>query len=258
LKRLDFILAFVTDQDTTMITKYVEKLQVQYGELVEEDVVEKLGIDLDEMIDEFDSLKQNPELARLGLNYYLQTLQLTGDSNWLKEKVKVINENYLHSFLLARYYNLLALVNTTGREEAIKLYKRYITHYLIEQRKKRESSTDNLEELFESRRKTGEKPSEWVIIHALLNEGKYAYRNDNCTWVDALKAIPDTELKYLVCCYGDYEGVKMRNDNFILTMEHTIAEGQNYCSRIIHDTRVDYDLKHQPEEFWNDLKPDNE
>jgi len=72
LKRLDFILAFVTDHDPTMITKYAEKLQVQYRELVQEDVIEKMEINLDELINEFDNLKQNPELARLGLNYYLQ------------------------------------------------------------------------------------------------------------------------------------------------------------------------------------------
>ncbi len=29
-------------------------------------------------------------------------------------------------------------------------------------------------------------------------------------------------------------------------MEHTIAQGDKYCSRVLHDTRIDYDL---PQKF---------
>ncbi|MHA2246357.1 MAG: hypothetical protein ACXADY_15560 [Candidatus Hodarchaeales archaeon] len=80
----------------------------------------------------------------------------------------------------------------------------------------------------------------------------------NCTWVEALEEFPDSELKYLVCCYGDYEGVKMRDESLILTMEHTIAQGDPYCSRVVHDTRVDYDLRHPPKKFWDNLRPEGE
>ncbi|MFX0061680.1 MAG: L-2-amino-thiazoline-4-carboxylic acid hydrolase [Candidatus Hermodarchaeota archaeon] len=256
LKRLNFILGFVADQNPGVITKYIENLQTQYQKLVQEDLIKKFGIRLDEIIDEFDHLQRNPELARLSLNFYLQNLQLPENINWIKEKVNVVNQAYLHSFLLPRYYNLVVLIETIGREEAIRLYKRYITCFLIERRKTHESDFVDLETLFENRIKPQDKPSEWVIVHVLLNEGKYAYRNDNCTWVDALKELPDVELKYLVCCYGDYEGAKMRDESLILTMEHTIAQGDPYCSRVLHDTRVDYDLRHPPKEFWDNLRPE--
>ncbi|MFX0090179.1 MAG: L-2-amino-thiazoline-4-carboxylic acid hydrolase [Candidatus Hodarchaeota archaeon] len=258
LKRLNFILGFVADQKPSVITKYMKNLQNQYQKLVQEDFIKKLGIRLKEIIDEFDYLQRNPELARLSLNFYLQNLQLPENIDWIKEKTNVVNKDYLHSFLLPRYYNLVALIETIGREEAIKLYKKYVTHFLIERRKTNESEFVDLETLFESRRKPQDKPSEWVIVHALLNEGKYAYRNDNCTWVGALEELPDAELKYLICCYGDYEGAKMRDESLILTMEHTIAQGDPYCSRVLHDTRVDYNLRHPPREFWDNLKPEGE
>ncbi len=88
----------------------------------------------------------------------------------------------------------------------------------------------------------------------LINEGKYFYRNNNCTWIEAMKELPDSELKYYTCCYGDYQSVKVHNKNFILTMEHTIAQGDPYCSRVIHDTRVDWNLAHPPKEFWDNMK----
>jgi hypothetical protein len=41
-----------------------------------------------------------------------------------------------------------------------------------------------------------------------------------------------------------------------LTMEHTIAQGDQYCSRVLHDTRVDWNLKHPPKEFWDNIESD--
>ncbi|GAH04656.1 unnamed protein product, partial [marine sediment metagenome] len=61
-----------------------------------------------------------------------------------------------------------------------------------------------------------------------------------------------------VCCYGDYEKFKNYHDSIILTMEHTIAQGDPYCSRVLHDTRVDWDLHHPPKSFWDSMKPENE
>ncbi|NHJ01884.1 MAG: hypothetical protein EAX86_07045 [Candidatus Heimdallarchaeota archaeon] len=258
LKRLNFILGFIDDQKPSVVTKYVLNLQNQYQKLVQENLIKKLGISFDELIDEFDYLRRNPELAQLSLTFYLHNLQVPEKIEWSNEKINVINKDYLHSFLLPRYYNLVALIETIGREEAIKLYKKYITCFQKERRKNYESDFVDLETLLENRIKPGDKPSEWVIFHALLNEGKYAYRNNNCSWVDALEELPDSELKYLVCCYGDYEGAKMRDESLILTMEHTIAQGDPYCSRVLHDTRVDYDLRHPAKEFWDNFEPGKE
>ena len=35
-------------------------------------------------------------------------------------------------------------------------------------------------------------------------------------------------------------------------------EGDPYCSRVLHDTRVDYDLRHPQKEFWDNFEPGNE
>jgi hypothetical protein len=255
--RLNFIINFVEEQKPKIKAKYIENLITQYKKLVKEDFVKKKKINLKEILPDFKQLQKLPELAQLSLNFYLQNLQLADDVDWKKDEAKIVNRNLLYSFLLPRYYNLSALIETMGREEGIKLYKRYITLFLIERRKTRESNYENIEELFEARQKP-RPPTEWSIHYGLINEGKYFYRNNNCTWADALQDYPDTELKYLICCYGDYEGAKQHNENFILTMEHTIAEDDPYCSRVIHDTRVDYDLRHPPKDFWDNLKAEDD
>ena len=93
----------------------------------------------------------------------------------------------------------------------------------------------------------------------MIGDGKYAFRNDTCVFLNAIgDDLPDTELKYYVCCYGDYEKFKNYHDSIILTMEHTIAQGDPYCSRVLHDTRVDWDLQHPPKSFWDSMNPENE
>jgi hypothetical protein len=33
------------------------------------------------------------------------------------------------------------------------------------------------------------------------------------------------------------------------------VKGDPYCSCIFHDTRIDWDLKHPPKEFWDSIWP---
>ena len=112
--------------------------------------------------------------------------------------------------------------------------------------------------LFENAIKPKEVPSDWVTIRGMIGEGKYAFRNENCILMEASVDLPDSELKYYIGCYGDYEKFKNYNDSIILTMEHTIAQGDPYCSRVLHDTRIDWDLRHPPKSFWDSMRPENE
>lgn len=256
LKRLDFIIGFVEEYKPTIKKEFIKNLEIQYKNLVKKDSVNEKKINVEEILANFKLLQIPTELAQLSLNFFLQNLQLTDDFDWEKDRVKVMNKNLIHSFLLPRYYNLMALIETLGREEGIKFYKRYITHFVIEKRKTQKSNPVNIEGLFEECK--NRPPSEWECYYSIISEGKFLYRNNNCVWADALQDYPDSELKYLICCYGDYEDARSKNDHFILTMEHTIAQGDSYCSRIFHDTRIDYNLKHPPKEFWDNLKVNDE
>jgi hypothetical protein len=145
------------------------------------------------------------------------------------------------------------MIETFGREEAIKLHRKFVTHYLFfKDIEKRDFET--LEDIYEKGARTIEEQNNWVITFGMLAEGKYFYKNENCLWIDAMVDLPDNEIKYHVCCYGDYQGAKeCYSENIILTMEHTIAQGDQYCSRVLHDTRVDWDLRHPAKEFWDNL-----
>ena len=256
-KRMNYFLGFVRERIPDNFPQYVNNLTTKYQELLNGERMNTNPPDFDDILSENPHMKEHLELARLVLNYILQILQLPAESKL--GKIKVINRNYFQSWSHHNYNNLVVLTETIGREEAISLYKRFVTHYSMENRNPDRETFDDLEQLFTKRTEPKEVPSDWEIVHAMIGDGKYAFRNDNCVFLTAIgDDLPDTELKYYVCCYGDYENFKVHHDSVILTMEHTIAQGDPYCSRVLHDTRVDWDLRHPPESFWDTMEPENE
>jgi hypothetical protein len=257
LERMNYLLGFVRERFPEAYSEYVNNLQSKYQNLLEEDRKGASPFDMDNILSEIPHMVEHPELVRDVLGYFLQILQLPSDTK--PGKHEVVNRNYFKSFSHISYPNLLVLTETIGRAEAITLYKKYITHYYLDKRDPDRKTYDNLETLYERRIQPQDTPSDWEIVHGMVGDGKYAFRNNNCVFMSAIgEDLPDTELKYYIACYGDYEKFKDYHDSMILTMEHTIAQGDPYCSRVLHDTRVDWDLKHPPKDFWDSMKPENE
>ena len=255
-KRMDYFLGFVQKRIPEVFPQYVNNLMVKYQNLLEDERRKANPPDLDELVSENPHMKEHLELTRLVLNYILQILRLPAEAKLGKNKV--VNRNYFRSWSHHNYSNLLVLTETMGRAEAIALYKKFVTHYTLENRDPNRETYDT-KTIYANAIKPKEVPSDWEIVHGMIREGKYAFRNDTCVFLNALgDSLPDSELKYYVCCYGDYEKFKNYHDSIILTMEHTIAQGDPYCSRVLHDTRVDWDLRHPPKSFWDSMKPENE
>jgi hypothetical protein len=253
LDRLAYLLGCVGELGTETLDMYIDKLTAHYQNCVTVDSVATQSIDLAALV-ERDILKEHMELARAIFNYHLQLLNLPEDADWQVEPVQVFLRDALRSGLILRYDNLQVLVEILGRTEAFRLYKRFVSQY-IRSRQTEEDAFESVEALLEDRlQSNAESPTSWVLMQGIIGDGKYAYKNENCLWVDALCDLPDAEIKYYVCCYGDFQGAKSWNRNFVLTMEHTIAQGDAYCSRVVHDTRVDWHLGHPPKEFWDEMQ----
>jgi len=257
LEKMNYFLGFVKEHNPDIFPEYVKNLVAKYQDLLEEERKIVNPPDLDELVFENPHLNENLELARLVVNYIIQILELPAENEL--EKSEVVNKNYFRSWSHHNYTNLLVLTEVIGREDAIDLYKRFITHHTIENRDPKRKTVDSVKTIFERAIQPKEEPSDLEIIHSMIGNGKYVFRNDTCVFVNAIgDSLPDTELKYYICCYGDYEKFKNYHDSIVLTMEHTIAQGDPYCSRVLHDTRVDWNLRHPSKSFWDNMKPDNE
>ncbi|MHA1125209.1 MAG: L-2-amino-thiazoline-4-carboxylic acid hydrolase [Candidatus Heimdallarchaeota archaeon] len=254
LKRLDYLLGFIDKNHRELLSGYVENLQKKFQQLLKEDLPRVSDSDLTTILEETHHLKNYPKLAESTLKFNLQLLKISENSNWLTGNVKVKEENYILSYLVPSYYYLQVLTEIMGREEAFSLFKRYLSQFLDDQKQFSKITFTTLEVMFEQIKKSLPNTMEWVIVCGLLSKGKYVYRNDNCLWIDALKDFPDKDIKYHICCYGDYQIANTySNGHTILTMEHTIAQGDQYCSRVRHDTRIDWNLEHPEKEVFDNL-----
>jgi hypothetical protein len=260
LEYLDYFVGFIATERPEITTNYVEKLVSKYQGLIEKDFWENSSDEIKSIYMQYKNLNQFPDLQKASLNYFVHLLRIKDQATWERNEVEISMEALIQAWIYPSYYFLQTLAETVDRKEAVNLFKRYITHFYIDHPSPNQDNFVSLEKRLEDRLLGNTTSSEWVIVHAMLKDGKYAFKNKNCpTCADATTNLTDVEFKYLVCCYGDYEKFRANlNDHIILTMEHTIIEGNPYCSRVLHDTRVDYDLRHPPKEFWDNFEPGKE
>ncbi|MHA1365326.1 MAG: hypothetical protein ACTSP5_02815 [Candidatus Heimdallarchaeota archaeon] len=253
LKKLNYLLGMIKKQYS--ISEYVDNLEKKFKSMATEDYISKIEFDINKTLTDFDNLKEYPKLATYYINYFLQLLKITEKDEWTKENVKIVHKNYLCSFLLPNYYSLQVLTETIGRDEAIQLYQIFVTQYINDNLSPNRKIFDTMED-FKEHFETDKKDVTigWYGYLSEVKNGKFFFRKDNCLWADVLIDLPDKALKYLTCCYGDFQAAATRGkDNFVLTMKHTIVEGNPYCDCIYHNTDVDWDLTHPPKEFWDDI-----
>ncbi len=257
--RLNYLLGFIKRNKLESFESFVNNLQKTYASLIKADYCIIHKYDIKDLIKDFEYLKEYKQLAINSLNYFLGLLELSSDVDWVNEKVKVPKGNYFRSFLIPRYQNVSILSETVGREEGIMLYKIYRTeHAKISTPEDKKTRFETLEDLrkddFQDY-KGGGNPG-WVRIEGIVKNGKFVYRKDSCLYAEAMKDYPDNEFKFLAACYYDYQGTRIQwNKDFILTMDHTIAGGDPYCSCVVHDTRIDWDLTHPSKEYWDSIWP---
>ncbi|MHA2362266.1 MAG: hypothetical protein ACXAB6_10135 [Candidatus Thorarchaeota archaeon] len=123
LKRLDYLIGLIHERFPAKVDAFAKNLERQYQDLVKSDYISNKGVDLSSIVSEFGNLKDYPNLTNAAMNYYFQVLNLPDESAW-DESTNITDRKYHQAFLHPRYYNLLTLIDTMSREEAIKLWKR--------------------------------------------------------------------------------------------------------------------------------------
>ena len=256
LKRLDYLLEYLKKMYPEEMQKYAENLTNKLQQLSKEESPINSNFEIQDILKEKEQLTNFPELAKTTMIFNLQLLKLLENIDWKKESVEVKQRDYIRSYLIPSYYFLEILIETLGKEKAIDLFKRYISSFLDREGSQLPSNFTTIADAFKRIKQSVGAPSDWVMVFGYISESKYLFRNDNCLWIEALEDLPDKEIKYFICCYGDYQTAYTGSKGHaILTMEHTIAMGDPYCSRVKHDTRLDWNLEHPKKEVFDKLWP---
>ena len=258
LKSCDHLLGTIKAQQPTRLAEYVANLTARYQQLVKSNFLSLRDADVSLLITGLAHLREHPILARFYLNYNFQLLQLAKTTKWKHTKVEVILRTFMRSRYVPIYTNLQVLTETLPRDTAIQLFKDHINNYMQGRVAEMDDRFQTLEELREMLLGMGE----WGVVGNVgeVKDGKLIMRRDTCLHNALLADIPDQELKFLTCCYGDYEGVRSFNKHFKLTMHHTRVKGDSYCDCVYYDTRITQDFTHPPKEFFDNIWPltDNE
>ena len=255
LKRLNSLMGMITEHKPESQSEYISNLENRFESLGAKNHIEAKQIDLQRHLEDFVNLREFPKLAELSVNYILDALDLPEDVDWFSENLKITQGTYLRALLSVRYYYVLILTETIDRAKAIEIYKRHFEKINREWVAENEERFQNLEEFWKDKAETDHSNPGWVGLIGNVENGKVLIRTDTCLWADAMTEFPDSELKFLVCCYGDYTSIKVSNGHFELTMEHSIAGGHDYCDCVVHDTRINDSLEHPSDEFFANLKP---
>jgi hypothetical protein len=257
LRNFDHLLGTVGEQKPKILSKYVANLERRYQQLVKTDFLSLRGIEVASLIAPLVHLREFPSLAATFTNYHFQLLKLPEEDDWETEKIEITHGTFLRSALIPQYINLEVLTETVDRDEAIQIFKHNVTLYVRERIADQEERFQTLEELREDSFKTDPENPIWLRVVGEVEDGRLIIRKDCCYWAIALEDLPDPELKYMVCCYGDFESVKTANKRFKLTMEHTIVKGDPYCDCVYYDTRITKHFFHPPKEFFDSISPDS-
>lgn len=252
-KRLDFLLGFLEKQDENLAEEFIDKYQDQLKALLEQDPLSGPMPDYPYDLDQFPQLLDQLGLVNLSWLFFLSLLEITPERVKKDTAIEVPDRNGLRASLVPRYYHALVLSNMLGKEKATEILKAYIDEFLISL----SSGANKFDDLESQWNSYIENASEggnngWLNTASDIEDGKYVWRNDNCKWIDALDDLEDKDLVYLACCYGDFQNAKLRNKNFVMTREVTIAEGAPYCDKVFHDKRIS-NLEHPNKEFWESI-----
>jgi hypothetical protein len=260
LDKLDYFIGFIALKKSEILADFCKNLLMKYQELSKKHYSEITFQEIQNLSIEHENINQFPELLEASLRYLFNLLKLKEKEFIEISDMKLTMRALIEAWTFPSYYLIETLTETIERKEAVKFYKQLITQFYIDNPSPDRDKFTSLRKRFENRTTGDTASSGWVIVHTMLGEGKYAFKNKNCpTCVDSMKDLQDVEIKYLACCYPDYEKFRAySNNHIILTMEHTLMEGDLYCSRVMHDTRFDYDLRHPPKDFWDNFEPGKE
>ena len=109
-------------------------------------------------------------MNKASLNYFIHLLQLKDKNKWDTE-VEISMKAQIQAWIYPSYYFLQTLAETIDRNEAVKLFKRYITQYHIDHPSPNRDKFVSLEKMLEKRLSGDTSASEWIIVHTLLKEG---------------------------------------------------------------------------------------
>lgn len=255
---LKLLLAKIKDEKPEILKIFIDKVSRRIQKKVENKI---LLNDLDKLsnkVNDYANLNENLELVKLHLNYMMMILGITEEQLWQNEKTPFPCENFMTSVFVLFYIHQITLIELLGRENGLQFYREYVDIYNYKinaiLQKDREKNLDGMREGDKQWLETN--PYGRVRLYSEVMDGRLIRICKNCEKFTALQKTEltsDGEVLYNILCYMHIPLVKVWNENFILTLEKSLALGDPYCAYVYFDKRVAKEIEQPSDEYLNEI-----
>ncbi len=197
-------------------------------------------------------IKNSPQLINHSINAILSLLNFPKyQPKSINEEIEVDITDVIHSFNHFEYSFIKSLEVIMTHEEAMKYYQNFVNK-LTQARRDPKKYIDNLQDLVKNFKEFSEKWYDLEAVIEIIDKGTLIYKVKRCRWAEDLKEFRP-KIGYTLMCHQDFERTKNFNPKFVLTRNHTIMEGYEYCDFCYHDMRFKKKVNHPSEDFWKNF-----
>jgi hypothetical protein len=250
LNRLDHLLGVIFRHNPEKQQQFISNLILRIKPLINTTYAKNKSINILRILNKTENLRNYPELAELMFNLGIEFLNLSRNIPWEKEEINILDKDIARGYSFPLYYQVSSLVEIIGRKEAFDLYQRH--HELYRESHQNIQKFEDLDTVREFFIKGAQNWGNILMISDVTN-GKLIIRRDHCIYSEVLRELNDPELTNLIMCSGDFSYWKATNSDFVLTRRHTLMEGHSYCDFVFHDTRINNELIHPLDIFFDNL-----
>ena len=244
-KDLDMFIDFLSKESPDILPELIDRLTDRLSEF-EDTSVEDVPFEYTpKNISTYPEVFRRLRSVSLFLLKYRDSIQSAKDG-----KISVRYWDFISSNLIPTYLLAETLVAIGPRDKALELYKRYVDHRTRLTSKLDESITC-VEDFYKE--STSTDSATHTGTGFLTRNGVIGSKTTRCMWFEILREFGDPELGYAVACHYDFLAAKYIGKNFRLTRTRTLMQGDEICDFCWHDISIDKEMKHPPEEFWQEL-----
>ncbi|MFX0023994.1 MAG: L-2-amino-thiazoline-4-carboxylic acid hydrolase [Candidatus Hermodarchaeota archaeon] len=193
-----------------------------------------------------------PRLMDENINMILSLVKFTKyQEKSIDEEIDIEVSDLIHTFNHFEYCFVESLMKILPFGEVINYYQNFLND-LTKSKRNPDNYIENMQDLADHLRNFSERWHDLEAILEIINEEKMVCKVTKCRWAEDLKDI-DPEIGYTMMCHQDFERAKNFNPNFVLTRNHTLMKGDEYCDFCYHDIRNNKDIIHPSDDFWDEF-----
>ena len=255
-KHFNNVFDYIKKNKPEILQEYIEKMTKGMQDITKIVFFNEKEESLINLLKKYEYITDYYQLFQTIMNFYLSTLGISKEEFWENKEQSFPDWNFFHSIRNIHLVSIKVMIEILGKEEGIELYKKIGENYVFKYDLNQQNIYKDLDELrYHHTRFITNNTLGRVRLISDVENGRYIEICLTCDKVRNFDNLSHEDFKLLdpTGCYIHHALTKLWNENFVLTLDQTLAKGDPYCSYVYHDTRIVDSIEHPPKEFFEDI-----